>query len=105
MCRSLCTTSHWKHARMLQSLLVCPSPVTNQGTIGACRVACAVCTASCVLLSLVSLRVHLCVASCAACTPRGVLVVGPVVCVSREDHPPPLTQAGSALDRPAPHDD
>ena len=36
LCRSLCTTAHWQHARMLQSLQECPSPVTNQGTIGAC---------------------------------------------------------------------
>ena len=36
LCRSLCTTAHWQHACMLQSLKECPSPVTNQGTIGAC---------------------------------------------------------------------
>ena len=36
LCCSLCTTAHWQHVRMLQSLQECPSPVTNQGTIGAC---------------------------------------------------------------------
>ena len=35
-CCSLCTRAHWQHVRMLQSLQECPSPVTNQGTIGAC---------------------------------------------------------------------
>ena len=59
-------------------------------------------------------RALCCLSCCSACTcappsapcaPRSVLVVGPVVCVTREDHPPPLTQAGSALNHPAPHDD
>ena len=36
LCCSLCTTARWQHVRMLQSLQERPSPVTNQGTIGAC---------------------------------------------------------------------
>ena len=178
--RSLCTTAHWQHVRMLQSLQECPSPVTNQGTIGACSPCVAAwllqhlcsavmlqplaavmpqsryqsrgywglqsCAAACapqpigstfaccshcwcapVPLPIKGLlepavwpvrcalhRASCCLSCRSACTcvsrrvpraPRGVLVVGPVVCVSREDHPPRLTQAGSALDRPAPHDD
>ena len=179
----MCTTAHWQHVCMLQPLQECPSPVTNQGTIGACSPCVAACqlqhlcgalmlqppaaampqsrhpsrsywglrslcrslpaaahllhsrccshraAAPCVpvgscrpyisIIFMLSVRCALrrvsCCLSCrSACTyasrraphaPRGVLVVGPIVCVTGEDHPPPLTQAGSELDRPAPHDD